>query len=132
MDQLELKFRGKRQARSEKDVTINMRKGGDVGMIFRNGCYKKIAPNTGHFGYAISGSRLYFCEFSKETGYKFAVSSKNATETSHVHFQGEDYDDLKSFAQLHGGSYPLTYDSKYQKFCIETDIVFNGKRGNKA
>lgn len=135
----ELFFTGRIYHKSEKDVSITVRKErdglADIGIVFRNKVHEKIAPHTGYFGFAIKGSRIYFCEFNEGEGFKFSANKgrkgDNRTDNGrrYTHFQGAQYAELREFAIQHGGSYDLSWDEKYQHWCVETNLLFKGKNG---
>ena len=60
-----------RGSRTDKDVGFtyspNKNRGAAVYIVFRNDCYKKIAPNPLAYVYAVSGSRVYFKEADDKT-----------------------------------------------------------------
>ena len=129
------KLGGRYSCDPNADITLHASEanGGTVYFTFRKGIHKDIAPNTEHFAYAISGSRIYFKEMPSKEGYRFSRNAKNSQpdngECRYVSFVGKVHRKLYEFCKGKDGDYEIVFDGRYQLWFIETGLNFQGKYG---
>lgn len=119
--------------RSNKDITLTLRKDDAVGITVRNDKAQLITRVNGvaqfKFEYAIDGNRLYFRGTSSSKGFGLKSNKNNACKDTRYGQISRKFqtDDFVEFILQYEGDYDLRYDPDVNLYYIEAGMQFHGR-----
>lgn len=131
-----LEFTGRtsgKGVRTDKDVTLTLRKDDDVGITVRNDKAQLITRVNGvaqyRFEYAIDGNRLYFRGTSSSKGFGLKTNKNNRVKDTRYGQINHKYQtpELVEFMLQYEGDFDLRYDGEVNLYYIEGGMQFHGR-----